>query len=134
MARKDQILAVMLFGHGAFGVIWTFLIASAHGYPSNFLCSNLALAMLGVVAGTGCFKGNRWAAYLGLIFWGIQVLQVLTPTFQFSFTLGVNLILAAGWNDWGRLGVNVFALTMLVWLARRIESMDGPFRRPSPAG
>ncbi|RKF30560.1 hypothetical protein [Paraburkholderia fungorum] len=124
---KDKVIAVILTVHGLLGAVWTLWIASTHGNPPLFLISNLTLAVAGATAGFGCLKEKRWAAYLGLCFWAIQIVHVLTPHFQFSFTLGFNAVLSAVWYGFGQIGVNVFALVMLVWLTHRISSPDSSF-------
>ena len=73
------------------------MMAPQYGHSPSFLVPNLALALVGIVAGIGCLLSKRWAAYMGLVFWGIQIIHVLTPTFQFSFALGLNTVLSAGW-------------------------------------
>jgi uncharacterized membrane protein (DUF2068 family) len=129
MAAQDKIVAGVLVTQSLVGIAWTWSIASALGFPETFLVTNLALAVVGLVSGVGCFRGMRWAAYLGLVFFGIQVLQVVTPTFQFSFTLGFNATMSAGWFDFGKIGVNLFALVLLIWLAIRLGKPEGAFNR-----
>lgn len=129
MAKQDKIVAGILATHGSLGIVWTVWMASTHGNPPVFLLSNLALAGAGIAAGLGCLKGKRWAAYLGLGFWAIQLFHVLTPEFQFSFTLGLNVVVSAGWYKSGELGINLFALVMLIWLACRMGSPNSALHR-----
>lgn len=129
MAKSDKIISAILLMHGLLGCAWTVQVASTHGYPWFFLLLNMTLALAGIVAGIGCFWGKRWAAYIGLFFWGIQVLHVLTPSFQFSFTLGLNAVLSAGWFGIGQFGVNIFALSMLLWLSTRTRAPGSSFHR-----
>ncbi|HUA79536.1 MAG TPA: hypothetical protein VL997_04130 [Dyella sp.] len=131
MAISDKIISGALLTHGLYGCVWTIQLASSHGYPGLFLLPNTMLALAGVVAGIGCFRGKRWAAYTGLVFWGIQIIDILTPTFQFSFTLGLNAVLAAGWYGVGQFGVNIFALILLLWLLARTRAPGSPFHRVS---
>jgi hypothetical protein len=127
MAKSDKIVSGILLGHGVLGCVWVTQMAPHYGYSPVFLVPNLALTLIGVVAGIGCLLSKRWAAYLGLVFWGIQTIQVLTPTFQFSFTLGLNAILSAGWFGLGQFGLNVFALVLFCWLAVRIKAFGSSF-------
>lgn len=127
MAKSDKIVSGILLGHGVLGCVWVAQMAPHYGYSLVFLLPNLALALIGVVAGIGCLLGKRWAAYLGLLFWGIQTIHVLTPNFQFSFTLGLNAVLSAGWYGLGQFGLNVFALVFFCWLAARIKASGSSF-------
>ena len=127
MAKSDKILSGILLGHGLLGGIWVALMASRYGYSPAFLAPNLALVVAGVVAGIGCLLGKRWAAYTGLLFWGIQIVHILTPAFQFSFTLGLNAVLSAGWYGFGQIGLNVIALALFCWLAARMKSSASSF-------
>lgn len=124
MAMQDKIIAGIILVHSAFGIFWTFLVASRTGFPSVFLATNLALAAMGLVAGVGLLKRRRWAIYLAIGFFLVQFVHVFTPTFQWSFTLGVNLNVQLGWLSNGELGFNVFALIMLAWLAARTFALD----------
>jgi hypothetical protein len=126
MAVQDKIIAGVLLAQGLMGVAWTLSVASALGFPRAFLVTNLVLAIVGVVSGVGFFRTARWAAYLGLAFFGIQVLQVVTPAFQFSFTLGFDATVSAGWFDFGKIGINLFGLAMTVWLAVRLAVLKEP--------
>lgn len=130
MAKSDKIVSGILLGHGLLGCVWVAQMASRYGYSLVFLVPNLALALMGIIAGIGCLLSKRWAAYTGLVFWGIQIVHVLTPTFQFSFALGLNAVLSAGWYGLGQIGLNVFALVLFCWLAARIKSFRSSF---SPA-
>lgn len=127
MAVQDKIIAGLLLVHSTLGILWAFWIGSQIGFPAMFLATNLALAAMGLAAGIGWIKQRRWAAYLGISFFLVQLIHVLTPAFQWSFTLGFNLNMALGWLSSGELGVNLFALIMLVWVSARVFA--GEFNR-----
>ncbi|RDI99024.1 hypothetical protein DVT68_11075 [Dyella solisilvae] len=129
MAKADKIISAILLTHGAWGCAWAAHIGASYGYPLGFLIPNMTLALAGVIAGTGCFLGKRWAANLGLIFWSIQLFQILTPAFRFSFTLGLNAVVSVGWFGFGQIGLNLFALAMLWWLAARTRASGSSFCR-----
>lgn len=131
MAMQDKIIAGIILAHSAFGIVWTLLMASQTGFPAVFIATNLALAAMGLVAGVGLLKRRRWAIYLAIGFFLVQFVHVFTPTFQWSFTLGVNLNVELGWLSNGELGFNVFALVMLVWLGARTFAPDHSFQ-PTP--
>ncbi|PCE22197.1 hypothetical protein BWP39_21215 [Paraburkholderia acidicola] len=141
MAKKDKIMAGILTVHGVSGVVWTLSVASTTPHLPLFfqiplfVPSNLALAAAGITAGFGCFKKRRWAASLGLCYWAIQVLhfEIPTPHIYFSFALGFAITLSQRLSDSGWIGVNVFALAMLIWLAIRIGTAGSPFYRPGTA-
>jgi hypothetical protein len=130
MASQDKVIGGVLVAHGLLGIAWTYSTASKFGFPEMFLISNLALAAIGIASGVGCFVGRRWAALLGIFFLAVQLFHVLTPTFHFSFTLGLDLVISAGWYNWGQFGINLFALAMLVWLGARLSAPMSSFNRP----
>jgi hypothetical protein len=129
MTKQDKIIAGITLAQGLLGVAWTLAIASRLGFPVLFLVCNLVLAAAGIISGIGCFKGLRWAAVVGLIFFGVQVLQVVTPTFQFSFSLGFKFIVSMGWIDSGKVGVNLIAAWMTLWIGGRLVATGSPFKR-----
>ena len=119
MAVQDRIIAGILLVHSTLGTLWTFWVGSHIGFPAMFIATNMALATMGLAAGVGWLRQRRWAAFLGSLFFLVQLVHVLTPTFQWSFTLGFNLNIALGWLRSGELGVNLFALVMLAWVSAR---------------
>jgi len=129
MALQDKVIGGVLVAHGVLGAAWTYSTASQFGFPEIFVVPNLVLAAIGFVSGIGCFTGRRWAALLGVLFLAVQLLHVLTPTFHFSFTLGFNFVVSAGWFGWGKIGVNLFALAMLIWLLTRLRASNSSFNR-----
>jgi hypothetical protein len=131
MAIQEKIIAGIILVHCSLGAVWTFVVASQAGFPSAFLATNLVLAAMGLAAGVGFLKPRRWAIYLAIAFFLVQLVHVLTPTFQWSFTLGFNLNVALGWLSSGELGLNLFALVMLVWLVARAFAPNNSFK-PSP--
>jgi hypothetical protein len=131
MPNQDRVIAGALLAHGALGILWTSWIASSIESPAAFLIANLTLATVGVVAGVGWFKQWRWAGYFSVVFYLAQLVHVLTPTFQWSFTLGFNLNVSLGWLSDGELGVNLFALAMLLWSSARAFSPDSALK-PNP--
>jgi hypothetical protein len=62
--------------------------------------------------------------YLGAAFFLAQLVHIFTPTFQWSFTLGFNLNISLGWLSSGELGLNLFALAMLLWVGARAFAAD----------
>jgi len=119
MAKQDKVIAGVMLIHGSLGILWTFWVASQIGFPAVFIAANLALAVIGVAAGIGWFKQRRWAIHLGIAFFLAQLVHILTPAFQWSFTLGFNLNISLGWRSSGELGLNLFALAMLLWISAR---------------
>jgi hypothetical protein len=128
LTKQDKTIAGILIGHGAQGLVWTFWIASQLGFPLPFLGQNFALAAAGVIAGIGSLQKQRWAAILGELFFAIQVIHILTPTIRFSFTLGLNINISLGWIDSGELGLNLYALAMLLWSGYRFSASDSAFK------
>ena len=131
MAVQDKIISGILLVHSTLGILWAFWISSQIGFPVVFLATNLALAAIGLAAGGGWLKQRRWAAYLSILFFLVQLVHVLTPTFQWSFTLGFNLNIALGWLSSGEFGINLFALVMLVWVSARAFAPNSSFK-PKP--
>ncbi len=131
MAVQDKIIAGILLVHSTLGTLWTYWIGSQLGFPVVFLVTNLMLAAIGIAAGIGWLKWHRWAVYLGILFFLVQLVHVLTPTFQWSFSLGFNLSIALGWLSSGELSINLFALVMLVWVGARALAPNNSFK-PNP--
>jgi hypothetical protein len=131
MTMQDKIIAGIVLVHGSLGTLWTFWVASQIGFPAAFIAANLALAAMGIAAGIGWFKRRHWAVYLGIAFFLVQLMHILTPTFQWSFTLGFNLNVALGWLSSGELGLNLFALVMLFWSSARAFAPNNLFK-PNP--
>ncbi|MET1078924.1 MAG: hypothetical protein ABWY06_13000 [Pseudomonas sp.] len=131
MAVQDKIIAGILLVHSTLGVLWTFLVASQNGFPAAFMATNLALAAAGLVAGIGLLRRRRWSVYLAILFFVVQLVHVLTQNFQWSFTLGFNFNVSLGWLSTGELGINLFALVMLVWVGARAFAPNNSFK-PKP--
>jgi len=129
MTIQDKIIASILLLHSSLGVLWTFWVASQIGFPPAFLTANLSLAAIGIASGIGWFMRRRWAAYLCIAFFLIQLVHVHTPTLQWSFTLGFNLNIALGWISSGEFGVNLFALVMLLWSSARAFAPNNSSKR-----
>jgi len=120
MATQDKIVAGAMLFHGSFGILWTFWAARQIGFPPVFVAANLVLAAVGIAAGIGWFMQRRWSVHLGIAFFLAQLVHILTPAIQWSFTLGFNLTVSFGWINSGEFGLNLFALAMLLWLRARV--------------
>jgi len=86
-------------------------------FPDVFLVTNLILSAIGFTAGFYVFKQRRWATALALLFFAVQLVHILTPTSQWSFTLGFGVNVSLGWFGEGEYGLNLYALAMLLWCA-----------------
>lgn len=124
---QDKFIASILLAHGIFGIAWTFWVASQIGYPVLFLAQTLTLVVISVAAATGWFRHRRWGVWLALVFYIAQLVHVVTPTYQWSLTLGLHLMLSFGWLSEGQIGINLLALGMLLWLCMRTFSPGNPF-------
>lgn len=123
MSLQDRLPGWIVSAHAAFGVVWTLQIASQIGFPWLFVAANLTLAAIGVAAGFGWFARRRWAAYLAAFYFLVQFPQVFTETFQWSFTLGFAVRVSLGWIGAAEVGINLFALVMLAWIAWRAATL-----------
>ncbi|GAB3361381.1 hypothetical protein [Lysobacter tyrosinilyticus] len=120
MSKQDKFIGGITTAHALLGSLWAVWIASQIGYPIAFVGTNLALALAGAVAGIGWLRNVRWAGYLVLLFYAIQLVHVTTPDYQFLFTLGFNLSISVGWfAPSAELGFNLFAGGMLLWASFR---------------
>jgi hypothetical protein len=125
MSKQDKLIGGITTAHALLGFLWTVWIASQIGYPIAFTGPNLALALAGAVAGIGWLLNVRWAGYLVLLFYAIQLVQVATPDYQFSFTLGFNLSISVGWfAPSAQFGFNLLAGGMLLWASFRPRFME----------
>lgn len=134
MAKQDKILAGIILTHAVLGTTWTLWIASQTGYPTVFMISNLILAAIGGLAGIGWIREWHLAAYSALVFYLVQFVHIITPRFQWSFTLGFNLNISLGWFEQGQLGFNLFALVMLIWATARAFMPNSPLRSTGSTG
>ena len=128
---QDKIIAGLLLAHGVLGGAWVVSVGYHSGFPLLFTVSNSVLAAAGIVSAVGIFRRQRWAVVLGLVFLAVQVFHIATPTFSFSFTLGLNAVVSAGWGS-TVLGLNIIALSLFIWLliravvAQQGSQADGP--------
>lgn len=129
MATQDRVIAGVLTIHSLLGAVWTYFVAAQLGFPSFFLTTNFALVAIGLAAGIGCFKKLRWAALLGLLFFAVQLLNIITPSFRLSFSLGLNVTISLGWFGSGQVGINLFALAMLIWISFRVCAPNNSLKR-----
>ena len=129
MATQDRVIAGVLTIHSLLGAVWTYFVAAQLGFPSFFLTTNFALVAIGLAAGIGCFKKLRWAALLGLLFFAVQLLNIITPSFRLSFSLGLNVTISLGWFGSGQVGINLFALAMLIWISFRVCAPNNSSKR-----
>lgn len=119
MKTQDKIIAFLLIAHGVVGIVWTCLIAWQWGHPPLFVGSNLLLAGIGIAAGIGWMRQRKYAAYVATLFYLVQLVHIATPEFSWSYTLGIHVVITAGWYDEGAIGVNLYALAMWVWVSAR---------------
>ena len=134
IAIQDKIIAGIVTAHGGLGVLWTLYIGSTLGFPPVFTASNLALALVGICAGVGLFLGRLWAVLLGALFLLVQLFHFMSPESSFTFTLGLNTIVSAGWGN-VVIGINIYALALLVWLAvRALSAQQGAQAGPASGG
>ena len=131
---QDKIIAGITIIHSLMGSVWIYLMTSQLGFSPSFILTNGVLALTGFVAAVGWFKRLRWGAVLGIVFFAIQLLHIITPNFQFSFTLGFNLNIAVGWFSGVELAINLFALAMLLWMAYRLIAPNSSFKPNSLRG
>jgi hypothetical protein len=133
MAKQDKVIAAIVLLHSSAGLFWVCRVAAQAGFPIVFLGLNLVLAAAGIAGGIGWLTGRR----LGLVvlaFYLAQLIHVITPVFQWSFTLGFNLNVTFGWVGDGELGVNLVALGMLGWAIARILAPDSSFKSRELSG
>ncbi|GEM_PF-1389128 len=73
-----------------------------------------ALMAVAAVALVGWFAGRRWGPWLAMLQWAVQVPVLATGTFQYFLWFGLQLHLKLEVGS-VLLGVNVYALTLLLW-------------------
>lgn len=87
----------------------------------------LALPALGLASAAGWLRGRRWACYLLPLTYLPQIVRVVTPDFNLWFDSGFKLFVGLNFG-FGTLGVNLFALAMLLWCAfaaaGRLDALD----------
>jgi hypothetical protein len=102
------------------------LIASSFSVAAILLFS---LSALGLVSAAFWLKRHTWPLYVLPLLYLPQVVRVVTPDFNFFLSSGFHLY--AGLNfGFGTIGINLFALFMLVWsgltAAGRLDRLDRP--------
>ena len=93
--------------------IYVFVVQSMSQVQNN-LNNNLtilALSIVGIIAGVLALKGNKIGMQLIIVFWGIQIVQIMSPSFMFAFHTGVTFYLHYTTANF-IIALNIFALTM----------------------
>lgn len=129
---QDKLIVGMTLAHVVIGVIWNAVVVSRLGFVTEFHLANVALAALGAAAGFGWLKQRRWAGYLILAFYLMQLVHIQTYVFAWSANLAFNQQLSFGWSERGwlgdsELGVDMFAMVMFLWCAFRFMSPRNAF-------
>jgi hypothetical protein len=137
------VLGILAIGGGALGV---FVAALQMSHGSQSFAGGLLLFLFAIVyvfgiwCGVALLQRRPGWLHLNLIFWGMQVLSIATPLVSYSFASGASFTvwgrfvpLGAGFSTWmgsrfdfavGRdvhvvLGLNLLALAITAYLARR---------------
>jgi hypothetical protein len=134
LTKQEKAIGGITLAHGALGILWMFWATSQIGSPVVFIAPNLTLAFAGIAAGVGWFHRKSWAAYLVIAFYCVQLVHVFTPVFQWSFTLGIHVNISLGWDEFGDLGLNLFALAMLIWTSSRVFGPNSSFKQTRVSG
>ena len=131
MTKQDKIISGIILAHSSLGLVWILWVASHFGFPAQFVIPNVLLVAVGVAAGLGWLRQRRWAIPLTIIFYVVQLVHVLTPQFQWSYSLGFNLNIGLGWFSAGAVALNLPALFMLLWSTSRACAPNSSFK-PKP--
>jgi hypothetical protein len=131
LTKQDKAIAGITLAHGTLGILWILWAVSQIGDPVVFIAANLTLAIAGIAAGLGWFHRKSWAAYLVMAFYLVQLVHVFTPSFLWSFNLGINFNIGCGWDEFGQLQLNLFALGMLIWTSSRAFAPNNSLK-PTP--
>lgn len=124
MSRQDRIVAGITLAHALVGIAWAFWVALQGGAPGAALTYDVVLAAAGIAAGVGWLRGRHWAGFVTFAYYLVQLVRVATPGFEWSFMLGFNLSVGVDWAEGHRLGLNLFALAMLVWASARAFAQE----------
>jgi hypothetical protein len=120
---QDKAVGIILLAQSALGTLAILWLALQAGVPVLFLTIMLTLAVIGLAAGVGWLMQKRWGAYMAILFFVPQLVNVVTPYFRWSITIGLNFFISLGWFDTLELGINLYALAMLVWICMRVFSV-----------
>jgi len=81
------------------------------GPAGLLICGLMAVAAIALV---GWFGGYRWGPRLAMLQWAVQVPLLGNGSFNWFLWFGLQLHVKAAIDEFN-VGVNVYALTMLVW-------------------
>jgi hypothetical protein len=126
LSRREKAVAWISIASYAVGAVissWL-LVASSFSFAAFLV---FGLSVLGLVSGAFWLKQHVWTLYVLPLLYLPQVIRVISPDFNFFLSSGFHVY--AGLNfGFGHLGVNLFALFMLVWsgltAAGRLDRLD----------
>ena len=130
MSKQDKTIAWILILQGSMALVtlaYTLLVSPS---PSTFVWL-APLSVLSIGAGTGMLRSKRWAYILGIVVILFQIPAIKTPWFSYFLWLGFQLKIYIGSLGSWQIGINLFALAVLVWIAYRYNAPNNSFK-PSP--
>ncbi|WP_146165862.1 hypothetical protein [Stenotrophomonas panacihumi] len=83
-----------------------------------------ALMAVAAVALVGWFTGRRWGPRLAMLQWAVQIPVLATGSFQYFLWFGLQLHLKIEVGS-ALLGVNIYALALLLWTAYLQQQVAG---------
>lgn len=133
MQKQDKGIAYFLIFQAVVGGLVFAHLAVNTSIPLGVWVVFAPLIAAALAAGIGSLARKRWAAILGAAVFAAQAPIFASHYFSYSAWLGIHLDFAFNWNDQAKIGVNVFALVMLIWSGFRLNAADSPFKETTPS-
>ena len=124
MAKQDKIIAWLLILQGIAGLTLTGWLVFRYGMSLVAILMFIPLSSAALVAGLGSLARKRWAVWLGIVVFALQIPIIATPSFTFFVWLGIHFDLTFIWKGHARLGFNVIGLAMFIWAVIRCRASN----------
>jgi hypothetical protein len=123
--REKAVAWIAIASYSIGGAISSWLLVASSFSPAALLV--FALSALGLISAISWLRLHLWPLYVLPLLYLPQVVRVVSPDFNFFLSSGFHLYAAINF-DFGTIGINLFALFMLVWsgltAAGRLDRLD----------
>jgi len=124
MTKQDKIIAWFLILQGIAGFALTAWFFFRYGIPLAAILMFIPLSIAALIAGIGSLFRRRWAVWLGIAVFALQIPIIVTPSFTFFVWLGIHFDLSFIWRGHAKLGFNLVGLVMLIWASIRCRASN----------